>query len=87
MTDDERLLELKRIRWRSRRGLLEMDLVLTQFLECYLDKLSPAELSAYVALLEVEDNTLLDYVNKRDLPEDAMQQYIVSLWQSIRITQ
>ncbi|VEB41077.1 Flavinator of succinate dehydrogenase [Chromobacterium violaceum] len=35
-------IELKRIRWRSRRGLLELDLVLEKFFAGPFDQLAPA---------------------------------------------
>ena len=38
-----------RIRWRCRRGMLELDLVLTSFLESQLDNLDDAQLDAFEA--------------------------------------
>lgn len=58
-------LELKRIRWHSRRGLLELDLVLERFLAQHFDSLTPEQLRAYVALLDLPDNDFLDVVNGR----------------------
>ncbi len=76
----EKKVRLNRLRWRSRRGLLELDLVLTRFLAQYLEKLSEAELLAYTQLLQGEDNDLLDYVNGLQVPQDIMQQQIVAYW-------
>ncbi len=76
----EKKVRLNRLRWRSRRGLLELDLVLTRFLAKYLEKLSEAELLAYTQLLQGEDNDLLDYVNGLQVPQDIMQQQIVAYW-------
>ncbi|KZE31794.1 antitoxin CptB [Crenobacter luteus] len=67
-------VELKRIRWRSRRGLLELDLVLTKFLAQHFDSLTPAELDAYRRLLDLPDTDFLDVVNGKaeiDDPELA----------------
>ena len=36
----------QRIRWHSRRGLLEMDLVLTRFLDRHFDTLGDEEMDA-----------------------------------------
>jgi antitoxin CptB len=54
--------ELDRIRWRCRRGLLELDLVLARFLERYLPELSAEEVEAFKALLELPDHELWELV-------------------------
>ncbi|KXW58965.1 succinate dehydrogenase assembly factor 2 [Ferrovum myxofaciens] len=56
----ERMLE--RLRWRSRRGLLEMDLLLQRFLEHHLVTLTSGELDQYGEVLQLDDNGLLDRV-------------------------
>jgi len=47
-------LEAHRLRWKCRRGLLELDLILAKFLEKH-----PGEVRLY-ELLELPDNDLLD---------------------------
>lgn len=79
-TDDDKSTRLNRLRWRSRRGLLELDLVLTRFLAKHLEVLTDAELLAYTQLLQGDDNDLLDYVNGLQVPDDAMQRHIVAYW-------
>ena len=56
-------IELKRMRWRSRRGLLELDIVIERFLASDFDQLSVADLHAYRELLTWDDTDLLDLVN------------------------
>ena len=58
-------IELKRRRWRSRRGLLELDIIIERFLNSDFDTLSYEELAAYRELLTWEDNDLLDLVNAK----------------------
>ena len=48
--------ELRRIAWRCRRGLLELDIVLQRFVAQYYEGLSVAELSAFDAMLALPDN-------------------------------
>lgn len=60
-----------RLRWRSRRGLLELDLVFQPFLEHEFDSLGPAELDAYQDLLMLPDNDLLDLVDGKTETDDA----------------
>ena len=56
---------LDRLKWKCRRGLLELDIVLGRFLERRAASLSEAELSALNELLDSEDNDLWDVVNGR----------------------
>jgi len=49
-----------RIRWRCRRGLLELDLVLKHFLERRFDGLDAGERRLFDELLDAPDNDLLD---------------------------
>ncbi|MEW9899169.1 succinate dehydrogenase assembly factor 2 [Chitinivorax sp. PXF-14] len=66
--------DLDRIRWRSRRGLLELDLILEKFVAQYLDQLSPEELESYKDILFLPDNDLLDMANgKTDHPDGRLQ--------------
>jgi antitoxin CptB len=48
-----------RLRWRSRRGLLENDLILTRFLDVHEAALTDEEVEAYTRLLELTDNDLM----------------------------
>ncbi len=58
----------RRIRWRSRRGLLENDLLLTQFLESKNGRLLQHEHDGLARLLELPDNELLDLILERQEP-------------------
>ena len=51
-----------RLKWKCRRGLLELDLVLQDFLEKHLEGKDVSELNE---LLELEDNDLWDIVSGR----------------------
>jgi antitoxin CptB len=57
--------EVRRLSWRCRRGLLELDIVLQRFSENHLTKLSIEELSAFDSLLDLPDNEFLDVVTSR----------------------
>ena len=48
--------------WRSRRGLLELDLYLTPFAEACFDDLSRELKRQYGELLECEDPEILDWL-------------------------
>jgi succinate dehydrogenase flavin-adding protein (antitoxin of CptAB toxin-antitoxin module) len=76
-------IELKRIRWRSRRGLLELDLVLTKFFASHFDHLAPAEIEAYRRLLDLPDTDFLDVVNGKADLEDPEEMAIVAILRSL----
>ena len=48
--------EQRRLAWRCRRGLLELDIVLQRFVAQQFTDLNAAELAALDALLELPDN-------------------------------
>lgn len=50
---------LNRLRWHSRRGMLELDILLQRFWEKFGDRLSAADGDDLENLLEYEDNDLL----------------------------
>lgn len=53
---------LDKIRWHSRRGLLELDLVLERFNQRHLAALTAEELAGYQDLLALPDPELLSLV-------------------------
>lgn len=67
---------LERLRWRCRRGLLELDLVLGDFLnECYV-KLSVEEQGAFERLLALPDTTLHAYLQGLNPPTEEFEQIV-----------
>ena len=57
--------DLERVRWRSRRGLLELDIVLGRFIEQYYAQLDEAGQRAFESLLDMPDNPLWDMIAGR----------------------
>ncbi|HEY8887745.1 MAG TPA: succinate dehydrogenase assembly factor 2 [Gallionella sp.] len=53
---------LERIRWRSRRGLLELDIVLARFIDKHYAQLDEAGQRAFEELLDTPDNPLWDMI-------------------------
>ena len=66
---NERALE--RLKWRSRRGLLELDLVFVRFWEGPGRELDEADAAALERLLLMPDNDLLDLVMGRRACEQS----------------
>jgi antitoxin CptB len=61
-------LELRRLRWRARRGLLENDLIIERFLRVHGARMTRTDLDAFARLLELPDNELLDLLLARKEP-------------------
>jgi antitoxin CptB len=58
-----------RLRWRSRRGLLENDIILTRFLDVHEESLTDEDVDALSRLLDLADNPLMDLILARKEPE------------------
>jgi succinate dehydrogenase flavin-adding protein (antitoxin of CptAB toxin-antitoxin module) len=71
--------ELDRLRWHCRRGLLELDLVLSRFLEREWPHLSPGQRAAFKLLLEHSDTELWDLVCGRSQPDAGDAAVVVGL--------
>lgn len=57
-----------RLRWRCRRGMLELDLLLQGFLDRVFHELSEIEKREFEALLDHPDPVLLDWLMGRAVP-------------------
>ena len=71
-------IQRDRLQWKCRRGLLELDLVLAQFLERQAPAMSAAELAAFDELLDYPDTELWDVVSGRSDRFDPRLGEIVS---------
>ena len=58
-----------RLRWRSRRGLLENDLILTRFLDAHEAQLTDEEVDALTRLHTLPDNDLMGLLLGQNEPE------------------
>lgn len=56
--------------WRSRRGMLELELLLLPFVRTRLGSLSPEDKTCYARLLEHDDWDIFDWIQGRATPPD-----------------
>ena len=79
--DDE--ATLRRLRWRCRRGMRELDQLLERYLDQRWAAASEAERGAFLVLLDTEDDKLwhwfLGHARSPDVDVDALVQRIRSL--------
>lgn len=76
------MAELDQIRWRCRRGLLELDLILERFNERHLGSLDADQLERFNELLALYDNDLLALVKGRVAAPDPSYNYVLQLLRS-----
>jgi antitoxin CptB len=74
---DERA-EQRRVYWHSRRGMLELDLVLMPFAEQVYPALDEAMQRRYRALLACEDADLFSWLVHREQPDDPELKTIIA---------
>ncbi len=70
---------LQRLRWRCRRGLLELDIVLGRFVEHGYAGLDDAQKIEFDILLDLPDNTLWDRIIGKELTENDAQKKMLEL--------
>lgn len=63
--------ELSRLRWRCRRGMRELDLLLERFLDSGYQRLDETERARFDALLDEQDDTLFGWFYQGEVPDDA----------------
>ena len=61
---------LSKLRWRSRRGLLENDLFIERFFNRYQKALTVRQAKGLDDLMELSDNDLMDLFLQRKRPEE-----------------
>lgn len=63
-----------KLRWACRRGMLELDVLLGNFLEERYDNLSVDEKKIFIELLEEPDPALFAWIMGHESPEDKFNQ-------------
>ena len=69
--------EYRRMRWASRRGMLELDLILGPFVERRYAHLDARDRARYRALMACQDRQLLAWLLGREQPGDPELRQIV----------
>ncbi|MEE8150121.1 MAG: succinate dehydrogenase assembly factor 2 [Nitrosomonadaceae bacterium] len=73
--------ELDRVRWRCRRGMLELDIVLQRFVDRHYAQLNENELQQFDTLLNLPDNDLWDMITAKKEVGDVELQPMLQLLQ------
>lgn len=71
--------EFNRLWWHSRRGMLELDVLLIPFVEQAYRDLDPEDQARYQKLLTCEDTDMFEWFMQRSRPADPDLQRMVDL--------
>jgi len=69
--------ELKRLRWRCRRGMRELDQLMLRYLDGRWEAADEAERAQFLRLMDTEDDKLWRWFMGRERPEDTGLAFIV----------
>ena len=73
--------EFERARWRCRRGMLELDIVLQRFMDQNYRQLDEAGLLQFERLLALPDNDLWDLISGKQVNYDTQWRGVLELLQ------
>lgn len=71
--------QLKRVLWKCRRGMLELDIMLERFVASGYRQLSADEQQNFTALLEENDTDLFAWLLGHQMPPDDFQNIITKI--------
>ena len=67
-----------RLKWKCRRGMREMDILLARFLERGYEDLDAAQRETFERLLDLPDQDLLGWLSGEDGPQDAQLDAVIA---------
>ena len=77
--------EQRRLAWRCRRGMLEIDIVLQKFVTTYFNELTLTELESFDELLAMTDKDLWNVLSMKNLHlKSKLQQSIIDKLQHLQ---
>ncbi len=77
-TEDIKLAEQRRLAWRCKRGMLELDIVLARFIEGGFDEMTADDLQAFDALLGFPDREFWRLIQTPSAHSDVNMQRILN---------
>ena len=76
-------VRIRRLRWQSRRGLLELDGFFEPFFSRDLSGFDEATIAALERLMERQDLELLDWLLGRSAPQDPQLEHALKLLRKV----
>lgn len=69
--------EKRRLAWRCRRGMLELDIVLKHFVANHFNALNLSELKVFDEMLALPDNEFWSLISANNPPADTVQRAVI----------
>ena len=79
-------MEANKLRWRCRRGTLELDLMLLRYLDSSYSKANFTEQQAFLELLDFEDMDLLRFLMGEQCPDNPILVGLVELIRNLPVS-
>lgn len=70
------MMQPNEVRWKCRRGMLELDAILNPFFEQYYSALSPEQKNDFVKLLECSDPDLWAWLSGKQSADEEFKKII-----------
>lgn len=77
------MMNAKKLVWRCRRGVRELDVLFGRFLETEYPQLNESQAIAFERMLEVQDPVIMDWLFSKSQPEDPEFEILVKRLQKI----
>lgn len=77
------LITDSRIKWKCRRGMLELDIIFEKFCKTILPTMTNEQKRLFFAFLDTPDQVLMDWIFEQGLPEDKQEIGFVMLLRGI----
>lgn len=71
-------MDERQIRWKARRGMKELDFMLTGWMDAHWTHANPVQRAAFAALLELQDPILWDLLSGRIEPTTDQEAELVA---------
>lgn len=73
------MVNIEKLKWRSRRSMLELDLIFDKFIQSDgLSQLSATEKAAYADLLELDDDQIQVLFGRKAEAQDFVMQTVIN---------
>lgn len=77
--NNEMIHQLPRLKWACRRGMLELDVLLGNFLDSGYQDLPDEDKKLFITLLECTDPEIFSWLMGKTVPEDASMARITEI--------
>ncbi len=74
--------KIKKLHWKCRRGMKEMDILFEHYLYQYYQSADTAHQQAFEAMCDMQDPVIADYLFERSQPDNAAVNDIINIMRS-----